>query len=114
MEVGSLKKLIFTLCFGLILAGGSASAQVWTGNDFTKTCTQEPDEYATSICSSLITGIAQAGVSNRIVCMPENATVGETLAIGTNYIKEHPEKRHIAASELILTALIEAFPCPLK
>lgn len=46
--------------------------------------------------------------------MPENATVGETLAIGTNYIKDHPEKRHIAASELILTSLIEAFPCPLK
>jgi hypothetical protein len=114
MEVGSMNKLIFTLCFGLILAGGSASAQVWTGHDFTKTCTQKSDEYATSVCSSLITGIAQAGVSNRIICMPENATVGETLAVGNNYIEDHPEKRHIAASELILASLMEAFPCPLK
>lgn len=109
-----MKKLIFTIGFGLTLAGGSASAQLWTGHDFTETCTQEPDEYAASICSTLITSIAQAAVSNRIVCMPKNATVGETLAIGTNYIKDHPEKHHLAASDLVVESLIQTFPCPPK
>jgi len=109
-----MKKLIFTICFGLMLASGSVSAQLWDGNDFTKTCTQEPDDYSASICSSIVIGVAQAGVSNRIFCMPENVTNGQTFTIASEYIKDHPEKRHIAASELIVASLIEAFPCAPK
>lgn len=109
--LGFMKKLFLTIAIGMILASGSVSAQLWSGNDFTETCTQEPDDYTASICSSFIIGIAQAGVSNRVLCLPENATIGQTLAIGRNYIKDHPEKRHIAASELIVASLIEAFPC---
>ncbi len=59
-------------------------------------------------------GVAQAGISNRIFCMPENVTNGQTFAIVSEYIKDHPDERHIAASDLIVASLIEAFPCPPK
>ena len=109
-----MKKLIFTICFGLMLASGSVSAQLWDGNDFTKTCTHEPDDYAATICSGFVIGLAQAGVSNRIFCTPGNVTNGQTFAIASKYIKDHPEKHHIAASDLVVESLIQSFPCPPK
>lgn len=109
-----MKKLFFTICFALTLASGSASAQLWSGNDYTETCTQEPDDYKSSVCSAFVIGIAQAGRSNRIFCIPATVTNGQTLAIVNEYINDHPEERHIAASDLVVTSLIEAFPCQAK
>ncbi|NKB50251.1 MAG: hypothetical protein GKS02_12915 [Alphaproteobacteria bacterium] len=109
-----MKKLFFIIGLPLMLAGGSASAQLWSGNDYRETCTLEPDEYKTSVCSAFIIGIAQAGRSNKIFCMPEDVTNGQTHAIVNSYINDNPEERHLAASELIVTSLVKAFPCQPK
>lgn len=109
-----MKKLFFTICAALALASGSVNAQLWSGNDYTETCTQEPDDYTASICSTFVIGIAQAGKGNGIFCMPPNVTHGQTFAIVDSYISDHPEERHTAASELVVASLIEAFPCQPK
>ena len=109
-----MKKLIFTIFVGLMLASGSAGAQLWDGHDFKKTCTQESDEYVATICSSFVIGVAQAGISNRIICTPENVTNGQALAVVTKYMNDHPENLHVGASDLVVASLMEAFPCPQK
>ena len=109
-----MNRLFFTIGFAVMLAGGSVNAQVWTGHDYTKTCTEDPDEYAASNCSTFVIGIAQAGRSNRVFCMPPDVTIGQTFAIVDGYIKDHPEARDTAASEMVVASLIEAFPCQPK
>jgi len=44
-------------------------------------------------------------------CVPSEVSGNQVRDITVKYLKDHPEKRHLAADVLIHTAMIEAFPC---
>lgn len=109
-----MNKLFFTIGLALMFAGGPANAQVWTGHDYTQTCKGDPDEYEASICGTFVISIAQAGKGNGLFCMPPDLTHGQTFAVVDTYIVDHPDARDTAASEMVVTSLIKAFPCQPK
>ena len=47
-------------------------------------------------------------------CIPDGVEVKQSVIIVLKYIRDHPEKAHIRASTLAMTALQKAFPCSLK
>ena len=83
-----------------------------SGNGLKQRCSDESVE-----CAAYIMGISDAhdyyvhfgGISN--FCAPMEVTNGQMKAITEKYMEEHPEKLHFAASDIVLNALAEAFPC---
>src|SRR5206468_9437999 len=49
--------------------------------------------------------------ASALVCIPERATIKETVRVFLKYMKDHPEKLHEGADLMILEALAGAFPC---
>ncbi len=49
--------------------------------------------------------------AHRYYCLREGVTLGQTSLAVLNYLKAHPEKLDMIASELVIAALAEAFPC---
>lgn len=45
------------------------------------------------------------------MCVPPGATVGQLQKVVLKRFKEHPETLHLQAGGLILSALMNAFPC---
>jgi hypothetical protein len=49
--------------------------------------------------------------ASALVCIPERATIEETVRVFLKYMKDHPEKLDEGADLMILEALAGAFPC---
>ena len=49
--------------------------------------------------------------SHRYYCLRQDVTLGQTSLVVLNYLKAHPDKLDLIASELVIAALAEAFPC---
>ncbi len=45
------------------------------------------------------------------ICPPTSSTSGQDQDIFLNYLRNHPEERHLTAAELFHTSMQEAFPC---
>ena len=102
--------LVF-LVFSLL--AGQALAAFYDGNALFADC-DKGDEYNTlewRLCSGYITGVAEA-LPGQVFCLPATASVGQIRDTVKLWLKDHPEKRHLAASSLVVNALKEKFPCP--
>ncbi len=88
-------------------------ADFLTGNELKLHCNDED----VSRCTTYIMGISDAHDyfvhfgALAIACAPREVTVGQMNAIAKRYMEEHPERLHLAASAIVLSALAEAFPC---
>jgi hypothetical protein len=50
-------------------------------------------------------------VNGRKAFIPRNADMGQMVDLFKNYVREHPEKRHLLAANLAAEAFASAFPC---
>jgi len=71
----------------------------------------------TQACRSYIAGVADAARSFRgtgavkIACIPMGATTQQLSDVVIGSLRAAPEMRHLLASDLVLSALNEAYPC---
>jgi hypothetical protein len=52
-----------------------------------------------------------SGARVRDYCPSKETTSFQVTTVAINYLRDHPEKRDEAASSLVATALVKAFPC---
>jgi Rap1a immunity proteins len=64
--------------------------------------------YLSSIIDIQTTGGAVIG---RRACIPANADMNQIVDLFKNYVREHPERRHLLAANLAAEAFALAFPC---
>jgi hypothetical protein len=50
-------------------------------------------------------------VNGRKACIHRNADMGQMVDLFKNYVRDHPEKRHLLAANLAAEAFATAFPC---
>ena len=79
-----------------------------------------PDSLDTLACMSFIQEVIQSTARNnellpptrRIICFPENSIQNDQgMRIVLKYLREHPERLQELKSELVIYALMGAFPC---
>jgi hypothetical protein len=46
-----------------------------------------------------------------LICLPENASVGQMIRIFQKYVKDHPEHEHIPYPDIVLKSLWEQYFC---
>ena len=91
-----------------------------SGNELMDFCAPN-DDLPPFMCLGYILGAAdfigaqiEAGGTQRTVglCLPSSVTRRQKFEVVMKYLQEHPEQRHYDAAGLILSALVQAFPCP--
>jgi hypothetical protein len=117
-----MKRLIIIFLFialmGLMGSGSSiAKKNTGSGNGLYESCTSESN-FEQGVCLGFVKGFIVAIELGELgreklfnFCIPPNVTVGQGVDIFVNYLRAHPESRHLPASAILATALIEAFPC---
>jgi hypothetical protein len=88
----------------------------FSGNDLWAQCSAN-DNFRRGVCMGFVTGIADAtagtaaGVPRRMVCIPSQVTLQQTVDVVKGDLAQHPERRHYAAASIVADALAAAFPC---
>ncbi|HGM5338188.1 TPA: Rap1a/Tai family immunity protein [Serratia marcescens] len=113
-----LRKLLFVCCIaiappsiaqyydGNALNGWSNALQKWklgtnvSNNDLTDA----------RVFQAYVGGVIDA-VDGTKFCIPDNVKLGQLFDITSNYLSANPEKRALPASELVITAISDKFPC---
>jgi hypothetical protein len=100
---------------------GAAIATI-NGNQLYTNCTARNTEGPTyqgllaGICIGYVTAITDALSSGNSVngfkaCIPISADMNQIVDVVKNFIRDHPEKRHLIAGSLVADAFARAFPC---
>jgi hypothetical protein len=125
-------KLLILLCFLLLPALTHASSGAMDGNEMLTKCrplwadspsVTTKEMLDSAYCGGYIAGVidsqtmqfAMDGMDhvkgrNRY-CRPEEVTNGQVLKVLKKWLDNNPEKLHLRADTIILTAMLEAFPC---
>ena len=69
-------------------------------------------------CTSYIAGavdtlliMRKLAITPKIVCLSDNAALGQVVDTAVNYLQAHPEERKFNAASTALEALAKTFPC---
>jgi hypothetical protein len=83
--------------------------------------TLSPDEIRRfASCEAYVVGVADSlamfkanlsTLGDVKYCPPEGADSHQLTSVAINYLRDHPEKRHLAAASLVANALAKGFPC---
>lgn len=104
--------LVLIITLWPLSAFSAAGDTFFTGDMLHKYCSQSSENcssYAAGVVDALITVGAAQKVP--IICLHERTDLGQAVDVITNYLRAHPEKRHVNAASLATVALEHAFPC---
>lgn len=77
-----------------------------SGNSIIENC-RSRDQY----CMGYVAALVDAMGANRVICPPSTVTQGQTMAIFSKYLDDHPEELHQSATYIAVVAFTDAFPC---
>jgi len=91
------------------------SQKVWAevqgidGNDLADLCrfNNKCDLFITGYVLGVIDGMPRTSS----ICYPDGGTANQFAAVIKKYIDNHPEERHLHATDIILESMQDAFPC---
>lgn len=110
---------------GQVLAGVLLTTLLWTGpslaaafkdgQDLKRYCAEDASHAEQAACFAYILGIADLLAGHDVkgfeVCFPADADLRKIVAKTGSYLDAHPERLDYPPNELVLDALVEAFPC---
>jgi len=87
-----------------------------TGNELYESCISKTNSSQTNsaqniFCLAYVAGIFDALESLRMTCRPNEVTMGQAQDMIANYLRDHPEARHVAAADIVGSVLLKTFPC---
>jgi hypothetical protein len=113
------------MAIGMALAASApapaADLEFFTGEGLNTVCAAKPGDadFATreGRCVGYVVGVSDAeqagqgqGGAQR-VCYPAGVTATQMVAAVTDFLAAHPEKRPLAAQDLVVEALAAHYPC---
>ena len=113
------------IAIGIVLAASApapaADLEFFTGEGLSAQCTAKPGDadFASKQgrCVGYVVGVSDAqqagqglGAAQR-VCFPAGVTATQMVAAVSGFLAAHPEKRPLAAQDLVVEALAAQYPC---
>ena len=114
---------------GVLGAPPSAHADYITGNDLYRYCkpaqTDAAKDLKETYCVAYITGVHDGAEASgslltymaerdepfRLMCVPQGVEAGQLRDIVVQYLEDHPADRNLGAGLIVMSALLEAYPC---
>ena len=84
------------------------------GADLKKICTSYVDIPANTsdgMCIGYVVGVMSIMEYINVLCRPVNSTHAQATLVVQKHLFDHPERLHLNAEDLVLDALLDAFPC---
>ncbi len=116
-----MKKMIALAAVAASLFSGSARANDFKSTDYEsgnsllthiKECYPAVDAIGCGYAMGYIAGTIISAQRNLIsMCVPNGVPVSQLLDIVQKYLNENPGMRHNSASDLVVVAVVKAFPC---
>lgn len=112
--------LAIALATSAVITAYPANATFKDGNALYSDCSAKPNDstyyQSDAYCLGYILGVTDTLATMRIMnkrnhCIPENVTAGQIRDIVLQYLQRTPEKRHLPADFLVLSAINLAFNC---
>jgi len=116
------------LALCLVLVAGRTEAVFVSGNQLLAHCREyksiaadhEGSSFEAGHCGGFLHGVADSyqslhrldASSPPLYCMPAGVSGGQLVRIVFKFLEANPEKLNAVASDLVLLAYVEAFPCP--
>src|SRR5262249_58172036 len=72
-----------------------------TGNELYESCTSQTNLALNTFCLAYVAGIFDALESLKMTCRPTEVSMGQAQDLITNYLRDHPEARHVASAVLV-------------
>jgi hypothetical protein len=88
---------------------GKAFGNFYNGNRLFEQCEAPMGHPYFSNCMSYIAGVFDA--LEESFCLSGDIELGQLRDVVRLWLQAHPEKRHLPASDLVVKALNEKFPC---
>jgi len=82
-----------------------------SGNELYQNCTAASGSLQAIFCVGYVTAVSDSLISQRLMCAPEGAQVGQAMDVIVDYLRAHPEQRQRSGYSLAELALVGAFPC---
>ena len=95
----------------LCCVGAGGADAVGNGNELYEFCQKPDSSVMRGVCGGYVTGVSDALRASGSFCWPQGGTRGQVIDVVTIYLRDHPEKRHLLAFDLVSAALMEKFPC---
>jgi hypothetical protein len=121
-------KIVVTVATALSATSAHAEHWFWDGQKLYEVCQNFRQRSESDLhfgeCLGYVTGAIDALVDRQPTpaetkylheprfCLPKEIRGFTLVDIVKQYLTNHPEKRHLTASYLITSALLESYPCP--
>jgi hypothetical protein len=123
------QSVLLAMALSCLVAGGKATADFYDGKMLLQDCQgggvpQEAQDlaglsqwgtcvgYIAAVLDTMSNASLTAGSINpQKLCVPENVQLSQLRDTVQLWLRNHPEKRDLAASFLVFQALKEKFPC---
>jgi len=110
--IGAALVVNFIMCSHVV-----AETEGISGAFLKKTCTSyvdRPENTLEGMCIGYVVGVMSVMEYINVICRPVKSTHAQATLVVQKYLSDHPEKLHLNADALVIDALQEAFPCPVK
>jgi hypothetical protein len=116
MNAGGLRFLLVT--FTLITFSNAGATPFIDGNRLVSMMREyekanRGDTTADLVGASIFKGyvVGVADTFSEMICSPDNAKIGQYVAVVAKYLNDHPEQWNLPGPRLVAKGLVEAFPC---
>jgi len=117
-----MNKAVMAVMLLLFSTAGSADEKdhqprVWTsGTELMAECSQVLDQFSTGACMGYVVAAAEIADSGHLrgyrSCIPKGVTKGQLQDAVKKHLAKHPEQLEYIGYQVVVVALVEAFPCP--
>ena len=106
----------------LALQGAAADEdkpRSWTsGTDLWNECNNVQDQFSTGACLGYVVAAAEIADGGYLkgyrTCIPKDTSKGKLEDAVRRYLDKHPEQKRYIGYQVVVTSLVEAFPCPTR
>ena len=89
----------------------------WTsGTELVAQCSQVLDQFSTGACMGYVVAAAEIADSGHLKgyrsCIPRDVTKGQLQDAVKKHLAKHPEQLEYIGYQVVVVALVDAFPCP--
>lgn len=103
-----MKKIVLAVLMAFTV-NAQAIGTYFNGNQFLEASESLKNGYVMGVVDAH--AILSPVLKQSVFCEPNSATAGQLTAVVMKYLNNNPEKRHLAASRIVMVSLLEAFPC---
>jgi Rap1a immunity proteins len=96
----------FFICSRSVPLTPAAHGGDFDGNELQEECTQ-----SATFCQGYVAGVFDAEKLFPTLCVPDEVRYGQLVDVVTQWLRDHPERRHDSAVRLVVQAINEKFPC---